>query len=198
VKDFWNQRYSETAYAYGTEPNEYFRVKLAERQPGRLYLPGDGEGRNAVHAAIRGWAVDAVDYSPAGREKALSLAAQRSVDISFTVADLATHLPPSGHYDAAALIFVHFPEVLRKTVHSRTVDALRPGGVLVVEAFAKGQLAYGTGGPKSPDLLYGIDELLADFPGTDILEAENLVADIHEGPYHDGPSDVIRLLLIKR
>ena len=51
--------------------------QLAKLSPGTLLLPGEGEGRNAVHAASSGWSVEAVDYSSEGKRKALALALRR-------------------------------------------------------------------------------------------------------------------------
>jgi SAM-dependent methyltransferase len=197
MQDFWDTRYSETEYAYGTEPNSWFRETLEGRSPGRLYLPGEGEGRNAAHAARLGWEVDAVDYSEAGKEKALRLAADSGVSFRYDVADLAAFTPPAEHFDAAALIFLHLPAPLRSVVHARAADALRPGGVLIVEAFAKEQLAYGTGGPKNEEMLYDMATLKEDFREMEFLTAERVDTELAEGPYHSGRSAVIRLLLRK-
>lgn len=45
--------------AYGTEPNAFFKAQLDQLTPGRLLLPAEGEGRNAVYAAKKGWEVAA-------------------------------------------------------------------------------------------------------------------------------------------
>ena len=79
MKDFWNQRYAEEEYAYGTEPNAFFKAQLDQRTPGRLLLPAEGEGRNAVYAAKKGWEVVAFDQSDAGQKKALKLAKETLV-----------------------------------------------------------------------------------------------------------------------
>jgi len=197
MQEFWNTRYSETPFAYGTEPNRWFHDTLDDLTPGRLYLPGEGEGRNAAHAARLGWEVAAVDYSAAGKEKALRLADEHGVSFSYDVADLSAFEPPAAHFDAAALIFLHLPAPLRALVHARTVDALRPGGVLIVEAFAKEQLAYGTGGPKNEDMLYDMATLQEDFRDMEFLTAERVDTVLEEGTYHSGRSAVIRLLLRK-
>ena len=56
---FWNERYNAPEYAYGVEPNRYFQSVLDQfqGQPGRMLLPAEGEGRNAVYAALKGWKV---------------------------------------------------------------------------------------------------------------------------------------------
>ena len=62
-KEMWNERYSADEYAYGTSPNEFFRKNIEQLPPGKILLPGDGEGRNAVYAAALGWDVTAFDMS---------------------------------------------------------------------------------------------------------------------------------------
>jgi SAM-dependent methyltransferase len=195
--EFWNQRYGAAEYAYGTEPNTFFKQQLRLLPAGRLFLPGEGEGRNAVYAARNGWSVHAVDLSQEGRKKALSLATARGVSITYTVTDLSTYEPSRDTFDAAALIFVHFPPALRRLVHTRVIDALKPGGVLIIEAFGKDQLARDTGGPRSAEMLYAMDDLLDDLSGMEIELHASLITDILEGPYHSGPSDVHRIVARK-
>ena len=69
MNSFWNERYSTNEYAYGTEPNEFFKSVLSKLEVGKLLLPGEGEGRNAVYAAKQGWHVTAFDTSIAGKTK---------------------------------------------------------------------------------------------------------------------------------
>jgi SAM-dependent methyltransferase len=63
MKEHWDQRYAESKYIYGTAANLFFEEQLARFKPASILLPGDGEGRNAAHAARQGWKVDAFDYS---------------------------------------------------------------------------------------------------------------------------------------
>ena len=70
--NFWDERYSSKEYVYGVEPNQFFKQVLDKIPiPGKLLLPGEGEGRNAVYAAKMGWHVDAFDQSSEGKLKAL-------------------------------------------------------------------------------------------------------------------------------
>ncbi len=55
--EFWDIRYSDSEYAYGTEPNVYFKSFIDTHSSGKILLPGEGEGRNAVYAAVKGWEV---------------------------------------------------------------------------------------------------------------------------------------------
>jgi len=81
----WDQRYSSEEYAYGKKANAFFSSQLANMSPGHILLPAEGEGRNAVHAATQGWAVEAFDQSFAGQKKALSLASGFGVEIRYQV-----------------------------------------------------------------------------------------------------------------
>lgn len=127
MKDMWEERYAANEYAYGEEPNALFKACLDRLEtPGRILLPAEGEGRNAVYAARRGWQVDAFDFSAAGREKAVRLAERHGVHINYEVADYETaHIEPGG-YDAVALIFAHKHERIRRAVHRRLTTALKP------------------------------------------------------------------------
>ncbi|MBN1446968.1 MAG: class I SAM-dependent methyltransferase [Bacteroidetes bacterium] len=198
MKEFWNQRYREPQYAYGTSPNMFFRMQLKTLSPGKLYLPGEGEGRNAVHAAREGWDVHAVDYSVEAKRKALALAADAGVSISYTVADITSYRLPAKNFDAAASVFLHLPKEQRRLTHAAMEHTLKSGGTLILEAFAKEQLSRDTGGPKQSELLYATDELIQDFSRMEIVHQFAGEADILEGRYHTGPSAVVRLVLRKR
>lgn len=195
MKDMWEERYAADEYAYGEEPNAFFKACL-DRLPtsGRLLLPGEGEGRNAVYAARQGWKVDAFDFSAAGRKKGLRLAERHGVHIEYEVADYETaHIEP-GAYDAVALIFTHKHESIRRRVHRRLASALKPGGHLFLEAYSPDQLAYGTGGPSNAQLLYAVEDLREDFSDLEIVELEKVDAEIQEGLYHTGLASVVRLI----
>jgi SAM-dependent methyltransferase len=195
MKDMWEERYAADEYAYGEEPNGFFKACL-DRLPatGRLLLPGEGEGRNAVYAARQGWKVDAFDFSAAGREKALRLAERYGVHIDYEVADYDTARIEPEAYDAVALIFTHKHESIRRPVHRKLASALKPGGHLFLEAYSKEQLTHGTGGPPNEQLLYTLDDLREDFSDLDIIELEKVEAEIREGRYHTGLASVVRLV----
>ena len=55
TNDFWNSRFSEPGYAYGTEPNAFLVSQKHYLLPGLKALAvGDGEGRNGVWLAQQG------------------------------------------------------------------------------------------------------------------------------------------------
>ena len=193
--DFWDARYADETYAYGTEPNAYFRQRLDALPPGRLLLLAEGEGRNAVYAAQRGWQVTAVDFSDEGRAKALRLAVAQGVRLDYQVADLMAlgWLRP-GHYDAVGLIYAHLAPADRRAVHAAAAASLASGGHLILEAFSPHQLGLPSGGPRTAEMLYQPATLADDFAGLTLLENYELGVVLHEGGCHAGPANVVRLL----
>jgi SAM-dependent methyltransferase len=195
MPEMWEQRYAEPEYAYGEDPNAFFKATLDEiPKAGRILLPAEGEGRNAVYAARQGWTVRAFDFSAAGRDKALRLAARHGVRLDHEVADFRTARIEDGVYDVVALIFAHIHEAERRAIHRRLESALAPGGLLILEAYGKDQLGRGTGGPRAKELLYTVADLREDFSGLDIVRLEQVEAEIREGRYHHGLASIIRLL----
>lgn len=88
---FWNERYDESGFAYGTKPNAYLTSKSKLLQPGMNALAvADGEGRNGVWLASKGLNVLSVDGSYKGLEKAKKLASDFGVSIQTDCADLIT------------------------------------------------------------------------------------------------------------
>jgi len=197
AKEMWDQRYSAEQYVYGLEPNLFLKESLAALPPGKLLLPAEGEGRNAVYAASAGWQVHAVDFSSEGRKKALNLAAARNVIIDYLLADITAHDFGEGIYDAVGLIFAHFPPGNRQWVHRKIARSLKTGGLLILEAFNKKQISNSTGGPKSLEMLYSIPMLSQDFQGFEILRLEEAEEHLDEGDGHNGQADLIRLLARK-
>jgi SAM-dependent methyltransferase len=193
----WDQRYSVKEYVYGETPNVFFKNQLAKLSPGRILLPCEGEGRNGVYAATLGWSVEAFDGSELGKTKAIKLADSQNVNINYIIADASTILYPENSFDIVALIYAHFPALIRRQIHQKAMLWLKPGGRIILEAFNPDQLQNTSGGPKELSMLYTADMLKADFEGlsTDILAT--LQIDLNEGKYHDGIADVIRYVGIK-
>ena len=198
MSEFWDDRYRSDEYVYGLEPNEFFKEVINEHKPGKILLPADGEGRNSVYAAIKGWKVDAFDFSRNAVKKALGLADKNKVKINYYIDDLINLNSNKNSYDAIALIYVHLTPDLRRIVHKNIVNFLEQGGILILEAFAKEQINNDTGGPKNLEMLFSKEELESDFHNLEIDFIEQTVKNNNEGKYHTGKSDVLRLIGHKR
>lgn len=200
MKEFWNERYSAETYAYGTAPNNFFKQAVDDnRLTGKLLLPAEGEGRNAVYAAKNGLQVYAFDISAAGKKKAMQLAEQEQVSINYHVADFREMNYEPGSFDAAALIYAHFPPNLLPAYHQKVVHLLKPGARVVLEGFSKNNLPIResnpeVGGPKNPDMLLSPESIQQDFSDLTILHLEETTVHLQEGEYHNGNGKVIRFI----
>lgn len=199
MKEFWNSRFDDKNYAYGEEPNSYLQQQLIQLQPGKILLPMEGEGRNAVFCAQQGWKVDAFDFSETGQKKALQLAEKQQVKINYSIDDLQEYNFPENSYNAVALIFAHPPEQYRIQFHQQIAKSLKPGGHLILEAFHVQQLKQNrtSGGPRKEAMLYTEKMLQDDFNLLNIIELQYTTEELTEGNYHQGKAEVIRLFAKK-
>lgn len=194
----WDERYAGDEYFYGTEPNDFLKQHVALIEAGgRVLCLGEGEGRNAVFLARRGFSVTAVDQSLVGLEKARRLAAAHGVSLTTQVADLATYRIEPRHWHAIISIWCHLPAALRRSVHEQVVAGLVPGGLFLLEVYTPDQLKYGTGGPKELDLLPTLADLRIDLAPLTFEIGRELVRNVQEGRGHSGQSAVLQVLARK-
>lgn len=201
--NFWNQRYSEEGFAYGSRPNEYLKHKLRGLKAGKILFPAEGEGRNAVYAASLGWESTACDLSETGKIKAEALARSQNLKVDYQLCNVAELDFEKESFDALALIYAHFHENQRRKIHRDLVSFLKPGGYLILEAFSKDHLVKqkdnpGVGGPQNEIMLYDLEEIKEDFNAFEFLEAEKSDIALDEGKYHVGEASVVRIFARKR
>lgn len=194
MNDFWNQRFGGDEYAYGTQPNEFYKEQLEKLEPGKILFPAEGEGRNAVYAATQGWDVAAFDPSTEGKRKAELLALSKNVSIEYLTSDYENIHFPEETFDCVVLIFAHMHPLKRNEYHKKLVSYLKPGGTLILEGFAKKQIFNKTGGPQNIDMLFSKEELENDFSGFSNLEITETEVNLDEGAFHRGTAAVIRVL----
>lgn len=191
----WDSRYAGEAFMYGTAPNDFLREQVALLPAGgKVLCLAEGEGRNAVFLAERGFVVTGVDGSKVGLEKAQKLAAQHRVKLETIVADLREFDLGTAKWGAIVSIWCHVPPDLRAGLHPKIVAALEPGGVLLLEHYHPKQLGYGTGGPPDAKLLVTRADLERDFASLNVLHAFEGERDIHEGAGHAGKSFVTQFI----
>lgn len=195
---FWNRRYAADEFAYGTMPND-FLVAVSPRfaAGGAVLCLADGEGRNGAWLARQGHVVSSIDIAERGLDKAQRLARQHGVSIETRAADLACCDLGVAVWDTIVSIFLHLPPKVRRDLHRRCVAALKPGGLMVFEAYGPGQLGFGTGGPPDVELLVPLADVEQEFPGCRILHAFCGVREVNEGRHHSGPGEVVQLVVQK-
>ena len=192
--EFWNNRYAAPQYIYGETPNAFLAEMASKIPDGPVLCLAEGEGRNAVYLATLGHRVTAVDQSAAGLAKAQRLAAARSVQIETRIADLESFAIKPDTWSGIISIFAHLPSAIRRRVHAEAVRGLRPGGVFVLEAYTPAQLAFDTGGPKSPELLMTLAALRDEFAGLELLIGREIEREVIEGAGHTGRGAVMQIL----
>ena len=101
-----------------------------------------------------------------------------------------------GLFDAIALIFVHIHEDHRAVVHQRLASLLRPGGMLILEAFSRKQLGNAVKVAHRNHALYFCNAE-ADFSELELIFSEEACKHLDEGPLHLGNTELVRLLARK-
>lgn len=119
------------------EPPDLLRRVIDRRPPGRALDLGCGQGTHAVHLAVRGWDVVAVDFVPAALDATRQRAAAAGVQVELVEADVAAYDAPAPFdlvLDSGCLHHLPKPKVAE---YRRRLDRwLAPGGDYVLVHFA--------------------------------------------------------------
>ena len=195
----WDERYATPDYVYGKAPNAFLTSAAWHiREHGRVLAVADGEGRNGVWLAEQGFDVVSVDASAVALAKAGRLAAERGVSVALEQADLLTWDWPVEALDALVAIFIQFAGPKdRAALFEDMKQAVRPGGVLILQGYRPEQIAYGTGGPPNTENLYTETMLRDAFADWDVVHMKAHDSVITEGSGHHGLSALIDLIARK-
>lgn len=194
----WDVRYDSDTYVFGTEPNDFLKSVAEQIKPNsKVLCLADGEGRNGVYLAEQGHQVTAIDQSQVGLDKAQQLAQKRGVKLATTVADLSDYDLGRECWDCIVSIFFHIPPVLQKVIYPRVIDALKPGGLLILESYTPKQLEFKTGGPPVAENMLTADQASAAFAALDIQLCTELEREVIEGVGHTGHAAVLQFMGVK-
>lgn len=194
TKARWNERYDRDMYIYGKEPVAFLKQKMDGLKQGKALVLAMGEGRNAVYLAQNGFDVTGVDISEVAIEKCNKLAKERNTMVNAVVADLTDYDMGEGQFDLITKFYYYEPSIF-----PQIIDALKPGGIFILEQFSIDHLKYrevSGFGPRNPDYLIKPNELLEHFKPLRILYYEDTVVELDEG-MHKGKAAVIRLIAEK-
>jgi len=197
---FWNERFNKVEFIFGTEPNQYLLEKASQylKPNQRVLSIADGEGRNGVWLAKQGMQVVAFDASDVALAKAKQFAKENQVELEYIFSDVDSFAWHTNAYDAVIGIFIQFADpAMRERIFQKTYEALKPGGIFILQGYIPKQLEYKTGGPSLIEHLYTeelIRGLAQDFH---ILELQSYERELSEGPRHSGMSALLGLLAQK-
>ena len=189
----WDERFSIEDYLFGAEPAQAL-VKLEHYliPQGDTLVIADGEGRNSVYLASRGFRVTASDSSTVANVKAKALAANQNVEVNYQVEDFFDIDWSAKQYDNIVGIFFQFipPNKIKQVLMSLR-SATKKGGTLLIHGYTPQQIELATGGPKDVSLMY-TKELFEDvFKPVEILVNKEYQMQLSEGSGHKGQSALI-------
>jgi SAM-dependent methyltransferase len=195
----WETRFHAPGYAFGKAPNAFLQSQVGRLPAGGKALSvADGEGRNGVWLAEQGLDVLAIDFSPTAIEKARALAAERGVMMRSELADVASWYWPANSFDVVVAIFTQFVAPAEQDEFFKNLKrTLKPGGLLLIEAYRPEQLNYKTGGPADVERLYTramLENAFGDMAQIEIREHDSAIS---EGTSHVGMSALIDLVATK-
>lgn len=198
-KKLWDRRYADVEYAYGKLPNLFLKQQLDLLPSGKILLPAEGEGRNAVYAATRGWDVTAFDLSESGKSKATQLAGEHHVSINYLVGSAGELDFKMKSFDVLALIYAHFLADQKNAMLAQLGTYVKKGGLIIFEAFGKGHMPLvradpNVGGAMDENMLFSRAELRSAFPDFHIHILEESQVELKEGLYHNGTGSVVRFV----
>ena len=188
---YWDARFSEEGFAYGTAPNDFLLAVVPQLRVGDALCLCEGEGRNATCLAQRGFRATAVDFSPVALQKAVALAAERGVALKTDCRDLADFDPGIGEWDLVTMIFGQPEFEIRRALNARIAACLRPGGAFVLETKTEE-------GASAESRYPGAALLCSELAGLEFSIARDGARLLKEGRYHDGVQRTAQILAFKR
>ncbi len=142
-KERWDKKYSTEAYIFGKEPVPFLKQNAHLLPKGKALDIAIGEGRNGVYLATLGFDVLGLDISEKGLAKAHQLAKQNGVTIETRVVDLESHQLKKNAYDVILLMYY-----MQRDLWPQINDALKPGGMAVIETYNVDHLKHARFNPK--------------------------------------------------
>lgn len=138
----FNNIYASPTPGFNTNPNALLVSAVTGRKPGRALDVGTGQGRNAVFLALKGWDVTALDISDEGLKAAARNAERAGVELTTVLTSSDAFAFGTALWDL--IVIAYEPVPLTSPAYVQKIrDALRPGGLLVVESFASDATATG-------------------------------------------------------
>jgi SAM-dependent methyltransferase len=128
--DTWNRLLTAPVPSFNTKPNAFLVEMTRGLTPGRALDVGMGQGRNALYLAQHGWAVTGFD--PADKAVAAARADAQRLGVTLDARVLRDDQFDFGKEQWDLIVFSY---VGVRGVVARAYDSLKPGGMVVVEAF---------------------------------------------------------------
>ena len=184
--DMWNRMLTAPNPAFNVQPNAFLVRAVKGVRPGAALDYGMGQGRNAIYLAQQGWTVTGFD--PAEKAVALAQDNARQLGVKLTALTVGDEQFDFGkaQWDLIVLSYVSF-----RATMPRIVESLKPGGLVVVEAFHRDSLKNG---PIGGGVVWDTNELLKLFERFRVIVYEDVE---DKSDFGKGTNRVVRLLAQK-
>jgi SAM-dependent methyltransferase len=181
--------YASRTPNFSTAPSPLSMAAVDGRAPGRALDVGMGQGRNAVALARKGWDVTGIDISDEGLAVSRANAALAGVTVTAVHASDVEFDHGRDRWDLIAVIYGP-GSTTDERFAGRLYQALRTGGIVVVESFAS---------PKEAARRRPVDidpaDLLRAFAGFRLLRFEDAEGTSEWDPQ---PTSLVRMIAQKR
>ena len=163
--DRWNRILTAEKPAFNTQPNAFLVEMVKGRLPGAALDVGMGQGRNALYLAQQGWSVTGFDPADKAVAQANANAAKLGVKLTTVVQGSEDFDFGESRWDLIVLSYVTVRDIT-----DRVVRALKPGGIVVVEAFHRDVTRQR---PVGGGVVFDSNELLTLFAKLRVLRYED-------------------------
>lgn len=136
-KTRWDSKYDTNKFIFGKRPIRFLVNNFHLLPKGRTLDIAMGEGRNGVYLATKGFDVIGVDISEKGLQKAHQLANELNTKIETRVVDLENYQLEKNAYDLVICTYY-----LQRDLFPQMMDAVKPGGMVLVETYNMDYLNY--------------------------------------------------------
>jgi len=190
----WDQVYLNPDSKVPVNPSSLVLEAMANLKSGVALDVGMGNGRNAIYLARKGWKVTGVDISQAAVKQAQAEAAKLKLELDARAGDVERMDIGRDKYDLIICMYIHMVPIRNA---KKFIDALKPGGVLIVEGHHAEAQSMGlhpvSGGPAG----YMNNQLLRAFERLRIVRYEDRTtqAEWSNGP--EGRAPIVRLVARK-
>ena len=182
----WNKILTSPKPFFNKAPNAFLVEMVKGVKPGRSLDVGMGQGRNTIYLAQHGWT--SIGFDPADRAVAAAQEEAKSLGVSIT-----THVARAEEFDwgNAQWDLIVLSYVGAREFTDQVTRSLKPGGMVVVEAFHRDATkSHPIGGA----VVFDTNELLKIFPALRVVRYEDTTS---VGDFGLEETRVVRLAAVK-
>jgi SAM-dependent methyltransferase len=177
----WNAILTAEKPRFNTNANAFLVRMVSDRKPGTALDVGMGQGRNAIWLAQRGWNVTGFDPAEKAVALALQNASKAGVKLTTAIKGVEDFDFGESKWDLIVLSYVG-----ARDMSDKVQRALRPGGIIVLEAFHRDATR---GRPIGSGVVFDSGELPALFRDLRVV--------VYEEPMATGDFGMERVRLVR-